>query len=47
MDWPYWFCKLFGHRVPTLLFQKGNEECDCGADHTYFGCSRCRQYLEN
>lgn len=33
----YLLCRLFGHSRRAILQQKGNEECDCGADHTYVG----------
>jgi hypothetical protein len=35
-------CALLGHATCVLLWQRGNEDCDCGADHTYWGCARCR-----
>jgi hypothetical protein len=40
-------CKLLGHKPAVTLFEKDNEECDCGADHTYQGCPRCRENLES
>jgi hypothetical protein len=46
----YWkgrFCKLVGHKPVATLFEGGNDECDCGADHTYLGCPRCGQNLED
>jgi hypothetical protein len=40
-------CKLFFHKEMVLFYEKGNEDCNCGADHTYYGCSRCGQSLED
>lgn len=35
------FCALLGHSYAVKLWEGGNENCDCGADHTYQGCIRC------
>lgn len=40
--WGYVLCAALGHSTIERMYQKGNEDCDCGADHTYVGCSRCR-----
>lgn len=44
--WGYRLCSLLGHARPVRRFQRGNEECDCGADHTCIVCSRCDASVE-
>lgn len=39
-------CALLGHARLGTLTEKGNEHCDCGADHTYRGCIRCRASVD-
>lgn len=34
-------CAMLGHSYPVRTWEGGNENCDCGADHTYQGCVRC------
>lgn len=43
--WGYRLCSLLGHARLVTQFQEGNEDCDCGADHTYPACSRCLVHL--
>jgi ribosomal protein L37AE/L43A len=38
----YVVCDWLGHSYARKLTERGNEDCDCGADHTYLGCVRCR-----
>lgn len=40
--WGYLLCNLLGHKEPGTYLEQGSEFCDCGDDHTYVGCSRCR-----
>lgn len=42
----YLVCGWLGHSYVRQLLEKGNEVCDCGADHTYKGCVRCRAAVD-
>jgi hypothetical protein len=39
-------CGVFGHGRIVRLYEKDNEDCDCGADHTYKGCARCHSAVD-
>lgn len=45
--WGYLLCALLGHKEGGRFLEKGNELCDCGADHTYYGCVRCHFALDD
>lgn len=34
-------CRRLGHSYAVRTYERGNENCDCGADHSYPGCVRC------
>jgi len=44
--WGYLLCAFLGHKEGGRFLERGNEFCDCGADHTYYGCTRCRSALD-
>lgn len=42
----YLLCRALGHSFSARMMQRGSEECDCGANHTYLGCIRCRTAVD-